>query len=159
MRVSGGGEGGGVLSRFGSGGAVTADQCREGGSGWSCDRQCEHVEFLYSCERHVLAFGMPPKNTTSAAVWAELEEFVKDNAQMLADRHRLPSCSGPVGSTAHLLRNVFRTKPPLEHKFYKFLERILEKPDTLKPEQSARLDGIWQVVARATTTAMCHDDA
>ena len=113
---------------------------------------------------------MPPKNTTSATLWAELEEFVKDNAQMLADRHRLRSCSGPVGSTAHLLRNVFRTTQtePLERKFYMFLTRILQRPDALKPEHSARLDGIWQVVVRALVpvevcsdsappTAMCQD--
>ena len=111
---------------------------------------------------------MPPKKTSSATVWAELEAYVKRNAKMLADRHRDRPCREPLGATAQLLRNVFRTKPPLEHKFYKFLGRILDRADTVRPEESARLDGIWQIIVRAlvpvevcsenaSPTAMCHD--
>ena len=146
-----------MLSRFGSGAAVTRGQCRKGGSGWSCDRLCEQ------------AAGMPPKSTSSSTTWAELEEFVNDNAQMLADRYRLRSCSGPVGSTAHLLRSVLQQrKDPAEYKFYFFLSRILQNSGALTPEQSSRLDRSWQVVVRALgpvevcsdsapPTAMCQD--
>ena len=165
MRLSGA-----LFSRFGSGGVVRRVQSGKGGNGSSRDCQCERVECVYWGERYLLAAAMPPKKTSSATVWAELEAYVKDNARRLADRHRLRAWTGPVKSTAQLLRNVFRTKPPLEHKFYMFLERILEKPDTLKPEQSARLDGIWQVVVRAlvpmevcsasaSPTAKCHDSS
>ena len=58
----------------------------------------------------------PPKGDTSESSWAELEQFVQNNLQTLAQRHRTCDCTGPGVTPAQSLLKAIQERSVVEKK-------------------------------------------